>query len=435
VSTAPSPTRRRLVAAGAVYASAGLGIAGTLIAYRVLGPTAGGSFALVIGVVQFISLLIELTSDEALVKFGFRYSAREDWARFHRVVRVTFAFELASSFVAAALIVAYAPFAGSIFNQAGSLTVPVLLAAPLPFLQSMESMGAQLLILRGRYDLRGLFLVYSMALRLVGLGLGARDGVTTAIAGLLAAQAVTSVSILAVGVVGLRRFPTAGAGRLGEDRGPFLRFIFQSSADTALDAFRTWIAPLALGVVRTATDVGLFRGAQSPQQGLAILSAPLRLILLTEQTRDWEHGRPEVVVATLRRYTAGAAVIVAIALVPGLLVMPWLVRLLLGDAYAPATNAARLILCAAAIQLVLGWTKSFPVTIGRPTLRIVGHAVEAAVLLPLILLFGDLWGVTGAGLAVLCSAIAFGAAWGVLVLRLRNEHRAAVARGSEGYFA
>ena len=211
--------------------------------------------------------------------------------------------------------------------------------------------------------------------------------------------------------------------------------MFQSSADTALDAFRTWIAPLALGLVRGATDVGLFRGAQSPQQGLAILSAPLRLILLTEQTRDWEHGRPEVVVATLRRYTAGAALIVAVALVPGLLVMPWLVRLLLGDAYAPATNAARLILVAAAIQLVLGWTKSFPVTIGRPTLRIVAHAVEAAVLLPLILLFGDLWGVTGAGLAVLVSSIAFGATWGVLILRLRSEHRDAVARGSEGYFA
>jgi O-antigen/teichoic acid export membrane protein len=115
--------------------------------------------------------------------------------------------------------------------------------------------------------------------------------------------------------------------------------------------------------------------------------------------------------------------------------MPWLVRILLGDAYTPATDAARLILVAAAIQLVLGWTKSFPVTIGRPGLRIVAHAVEAAVLLPLILLFGDLWGVTGAGGAVLVSSLAFGATWGLLVLRLRTEHRSAVARGSEGYFA
>ena len=121
----------------------------------------------------------------------------------------------------------------------------------------------------------------------------------------------------------------------------------------------------------------------------------------------------------------GAALLVAVALLPGLLLMPWLVRLLLGDAYAPAAGAARLILVAAAIQLVLGWTKSFPVTIGRPGLRIVAHAVEAVVLLPLILLFGDLWGVTGAGGAVLVSSFAFGATWFVLVLRLRGEHRAA----------
>jgi len=125
----------------------------------------------------------------------------------------------------------------------------------------------------------------------------------------------------------------------------------------------------------------------------------------------------------------------AAVLAPALWLMPWLVRTLLGADYLPATSAARLVLVAAAIQLVFGWTKSFPVTIGRPGLRIVGHAVEAAVLLPLILVFGDLWGVTGAGAAVLVSSAAFAATWTVLVLRLRNEHREARARGSEGYFA
>jgi O-antigen/teichoic acid export membrane protein len=406
-----------------------------VVVFRVLGPTDAGRFAIVIGVVQFLALLIELTSDEALVKFGFRYVAQENWGRFHRVVRVTFTLELATSLLAGGLIVALAPFAGSIFHDAPGLETPLLLAALIPVLQSMESMGAQLLILRGRYDVRGLFLSYSMGLRLIGLALGARSGVTAAVLGMLAAQVVTTASIVGVGVGALRRFPASAPVSLAEDARPFRTFVLLSSVDTGLDAFRSWIAPLALGVVRTATAVGLFRGAQAPQSGLAVLSAPVRLILLTEQTRDWEHGRPEVVIAALRRYMLGTTLLMAVLLPPVEWAMPTFVRLLLGAKYLPATDAARLVLGAAAIQLVFGWTKSFAVTIGRPGLRIVAHAVESAVLLPLIVLLGKYWGVTGAGGAVLASSGAFACVWAVLVMRLRAAHSEALAMGSESYFA
>jgi O-antigen/teichoic acid export membrane protein len=299
----------------------------------------------------------------------------------------------------------------------------------------MESMGAQLLILRGRYDVRGLFLSYSMGLRLAGLAIGAQSGVTAAVLGMLAAQTVTTASIVGVGLGALRRFPAAPPVPLAEDARPFRTFILLSSVDTGLDAFRSWIAPLALGVVRTATAVGLFRGAQAPQSGFAVLSAPVRLILLTEQTRDWERGRPGVVIAGLRRYVLGTTLLMAVLLPPVEWAMPTFVRLLLGARYLPATDAARLVLGAAAIQLVFGWTKSFAVTIGRPGLRIVAHAVEAAVMLPLIVVLGKHWGVTGAGGAVLASSGAFAATWIVLGLRLRASHREAIATGAESYFS
>ncbi len=427
-------TRRRLTTGVGVYASAALGILGTLIVFRVLGPRDAGRFSIVIGVVQFLSLLIELTADEALVKYGFRYAQQEDWGRFHRAVRATFTFELATAFGVAVLIVVLAPFAGTIFHDAHGLTGALLLAAPIPLLQTTESMASVLLILRGRYDIRGVFMAYGMALRLVGLALGAPHGVTGAILGLLVAQLVTTASIVGVGYASLRRFPKAAPEPLGDDLRPFMKFVLQSSLDTGLDAFRAWIAPLSLGIVGTSTEVGLFRGAQAPQYAFAVLSAPVRMILLTEQTRDWEAGRLDNVIAGLRRYVVGSAMLMAAILLPAELLMPWLVPLLLGDDYSPAVGAAQFVLAAAAIQLVFGWTKSFPVTIGRPYLRVIAHAVEVAVLLPLILVFGELWGVTGAGAAVLVSTVAFGATWVVLVLRLRRSHHEAQARGSEDYF-
>jgi O-antigen/teichoic acid export membrane protein len=96
-----------------------------------------------------------------------------------------------------------------------------------------------------------------------------------------------------------------------------------------------------------------------------------------------------------------------------------------GSEYLPAVDAARIVLVAAAILLVLGWSKSLPVTIGRPHLRIVTHGIETLVLLPLVVVLGARWGVTGAAVAILVATIAFALAWTVVLVRLREELRAA----------
>jgi O-antigen/teichoic acid export membrane protein len=70
------------------------------------------------------------------------------------------------------------------------------------------------------------------------------------------------------------------------------------------------------------------------------------------------------------------------------------------------------------------------VTIGRPRLRIVTHTLEAIVLLPLVVVLGDRNGVTGAAVAILVSTLVFAAAWVVIVVRLRDELRAARGMGA-----
>jgi O-antigen/teichoic acid export membrane protein len=413
--------RRRLLAVVGVYGSVCLGVVGALGVLRILGPTGAGKLSIILGSADFLGLLVWLTSDEVLVKYGFRYAAEENWGRFQRLVRLVFKLELGASLLAAALIAALAPLADSIFKGANGVFVPFLIAALLPPLQAVESLSAAALLLRGRHDLRGLWLTLSAALRVTGLIVGALNGLTPALIGVVAGQVVTTASILAVGLAGLRRFPSARPAPIGEDTRPIATFVLQSATYTGLIALRTWIAPLTLGIVRSTTAVGLFRAAQAPQTAFAALSAPIRLILYTEQTRDWERGRREVVLAGLRRYVLGATLLAAVGLVPCELALPWAIRVVLGARYTPAVGAARLVLGAAAIHLVLGWTKSFPVTIGRPGLRVVAHGIETAVLLPLIIVFGKLWGVTGAGGAVLVSAVAFAATWSVLIIRLRGE--------------
>ena len=410
---------RRSATALGIYGSTALGILGSIVVLRILGPTSAGRFSLAIGTAAFFQLLLELTGDEALVKYGFRYAEQEDWGRFHRLLRVTFGLEAAAALAATLIVVLLAPFADSIFNTTGMLE-PMLIAACLPLLQAAESMGAAMLILRSRYDIRGALLTLATGLRLIAIVIAAPHGVNATVFAIVVAQLLTSVCVVAIGINAVRRFPRVAPSGLGDDRSPVMRFVLQSSIGTGLVSLRGWLAPLALGVVTNPTEVGYFRAAQAPQQGFAALSSPVRLILLTEQTRDWERGRTEVVWEGVRRYLRGATALMLVALVPLELAMGWLVRFFLGDQYAPAIPAARIILVAAAIQVVFGWSKSFPVSIGRPGLRIVASGIEAAVMLPLILVFGSLWGATGAAAAVVVSSVAFAITWVVILIRLQR---------------
>ena len=90
--------RRRLAAFAGVYGSVVLGVLASIVALRVLGPPGGGRFTIVIGLVDFLALIVWLTSDDALVKYGFRYAANGDWGRFHRLVRLAFVCEVAAAF-------------------------------------------------------------------------------------------------------------------------------------------------------------------------------------------------------------------------------------------------------------------------------------------------------------------------------------------------
>jgi len=406
--------RRSLTAVG-IYSSVAFGFLGTVVATRELSLRTFGDYATVLFVTGFLQGFFDLTVEEVLVKYGFRYSTREDWARLRRLFGSAMRFKLAGSAVGALGLV--------VFSQIASprLEIPCLLAAGIPIGQSFEGLAGSMLYLRGRYDIRSLLLAWSMALRLAGIAVGAHFGLAEAVAGVLVAQVVSTASVGLVGLLAFRRFPSAPSRPLGDDRREIVSFVIQSSAATGVLSLRGGLAPLLLGAVTNTTQVGLFRVAQAPQSGFLALSAPARMVLLTEQTRDWEKGRQSNVLRGVRRYSVVAFGIGVVAVPPLLIWIPDLIRLVNGPEYVGASDAARLFVAAAAVQLVVGWTKSFPVTIGRPGLRILTHGIETIVVLPLVLVLGVLWGATGAAGAVLAGTCAFALVWVFVFARIRPE--------------
>jgi O-antigen/teichoic acid export membrane protein len=417
---------RRSAAAGGTYASAALGFGATVVALHVFSTETFGRYALVLAATAFAQSLLDLTVEEALVKFGFRFTTREDWGRLRRLFESAIAFKLAGGVLATGLLLALAPAANSLLHKSG-LTTPLLIGAFIPLAQCTENVGGVAIVLRGRYDIRAFFLFVSMALRFTAIAVAAPHGLSATIAAMVAAQAVATTAISVAGWIAYRRFPQHASVPLGEERRDILSFVGQSSVATAVISLTAPLSLLVLGRVASTRQVAFFRAAVAPQQAFAVVSAPARLILLTEQTRDWERGTRDVVFSGIRRYMLGMAALAAVILPPLLVFTPELARLLFSAKNVGAVDATRIVIVAGALRMVYGWTKSFPVSIGRPALRIWTHGLEMLVLVPLVGVLGSKWGATGAAAAVLVSSVVFCFYWTFLFLRIRREPRPAGA--------
>ena len=420
---------RRSATAFWAYVATALGFFTTVVATHELGQGAFAKFAAVFAATTFFQVLFDLTFEEALVKYGFRYTESQRWGRLRRLFQLALGFKMLGGVIAALALMALAPFLGSIWKGANGVLVPMLIAAALPVVQAPEAVAGGAIILRGRYDIRAAFLAVSMGVRLPGLAVGCLYGVTGAVIGLIVAQVVATVAICIAGTAAFRRFPSLPAEPIAEDWRGLRTFLAQSTVASSLASGRASLATALFPTVAPLSETGYFAIAQAPATGFAALSGPVRLVLLTEQTRDFEAGRHGRVYAMLRRYIVGTSLLMA-ATVP---FFWWLMPFLMGLAYGPdfrahAATAARLVLIAAALRLIWGWTKSFPVSIGRPGLRVIAQGIEIAVFVPLLLVFASRWGATGAAGAMLVSTAVFCAVWSLLLVRLHaGRHAPAVA--------
>jgi O-antigen/teichoic acid export membrane protein len=409
---------RRSATAAGIYLSVALGFLATVVAARRFGSQETfGLFAIVLAASGFFQILLDLTVEEAVVKYGFRYVAREEWGKLHELYRNALAVKLVGAVLGALALIALAPFANQLFGHPG-LQTALIISAGIPLGQAVEGLAGTALFLRSRYDIRSAFLIWAQVLRLAALFVAAPHGLDTTVAAVVLAQAVSTASVGVVGLAAFRRFPRAARVPLGSERREIAGFVVQSSAGSGVVSVRNFLTPLLLGVVANPTQVGYFRVAQAPQSGFQALSAPARMVLLTEQTREWEHGRRSVVLRGIRNYSALAALLMVVVVPPLFYFMPDLVRLVYTDKFAGAADAARVFLLAAAVQFLVGWTKSFPVTIGRPQLRWQTHGAEALVIIPLTLALGAAWGATGAAVAILAGTCLFAVLWGVIALRI-----------------
>src|SRR3954451_3889664 len=198
--------RRRAATALGVYGAAILGFLATVVAARELSKEDFARFALVFGTTTLLQTLVDLTIDEVVIKYGNRYAAREDWGRFHQLFRVGMLVKLVGG-AAGTLAVVVAAFLAPLLWKTGGLQDALLIASLAPLIPQPQGMAGAVLTLRNRYDLRGWALLWSMALRLAAVWIGAPHGLLPLFVWIVAAQAIATVSVSFVALLAYRRYP------------------------------------------------------------------------------------------------------------------------------------------------------------------------------------------------------------------------------------
>ena len=251
----------------------------------------------------FFQTLLDLTVEEALIKYGFRYATAEDWGRLRRLFVRALQLKLAGGLLAGVALLALAPFAEQIFGTEG-LALPSRARRCLPLVQAPENVA-------GTRDSAARPLRPPRRAADAVDGAPARgdrgrravrpDGDDRRDPGRAGARDRRRDRCRRGGVS-----PLPGCSRRVARR-PTARAFARSCSSRARRRGCSRCGRHSRRSCSGSSPVRCrsvcFRVAQAPQAGYAALSSPVRMIMLTEQTRDWERGEIARVLDGVRRYT------------------------------------------------------------------------------------------------------------------------------------
>ena len=383
-----------------------------VIALRVLGPRDYGVLILVHTYTITVGGIIEFPGWHAVVRYGAQAATASDQGRLVRLLRLTGGLELACGALAVAIAAMAAPYFGP---RLGWSPEAIAFATPYSFavLATIRSAPAGFLQLMGRFDLLGIHNLVSPLIRLAGavIVLGLDGGLRGfLIAWLVAALAEWAAMWLLGWLVARNRL--AGLRLLGTARGAIRenpgiwRFMIAANTDITFGEFAQRIAPLVVGWVMGPVSAAIYAVGQRATSVVAQPAGNLGQAAYAELARLIAAGGSG---AEVRAVVARSVMIALAAAVPLLLFVAYFGRSiaeLLGGAQFRAAGAIMIWLFSArTVLLIAPPATAALVAMGKPGRSVVANMLCSLGLLPLLPLLMMKFGLPGAGIHALVTAL------------------------------
>jgi O-antigen/teichoic acid export membrane protein len=384
-----------------------------VIALRVLGPRDYGVLILVHTFTITVGGIIEFPGWHAVVRYGAQAATESDRDRLVRLLRLTGGLELACGALAVATAALSAPLFGPRLGwspQALAFATPYSLAV----LATIRSAPSGYLQLMGRFDLLGAHNLVSPLIRLVGalivLALG--GGLRGFLIAWLVAALVEWAAMWLLGwmvarnhLAGISLFGTA-QGAVRENPGIW-RFMIAANIDITFGELAQRITPLAVGWILGPAAAGIYAVAHRATSVIAQPAGNLGQAAYAELAQLIAAGASGAQVCAV---VARSIAIAMAAALPLLILVAFFGRsiagMLGGSRFHEAGPIMFWLFAARTVLLVAPSATAALVALGRPGRSLLANMLCSLGLLPLLVPLMTSFGLLGAGVHALVTAIA-----------------------------
>lgn len=396
------------------YIAAGLNFATNLLAARLLGPKEYGLVALTMAYPTLLWSFVGVKSLSVTTRYVAMYRAQGENGRLRAVAGVGYALDFLVSCLTFILVAASAWWiARSFYGHPEVAWIMVVYAGTFPFtsltggswaiLQSWERFQ-QLAI----FEIFHPFLKLCLAMGLLALGFGVAGvvvgmGLAGALTGLLMAWTATRLLVKeGIGLWWKASF---------REVMPLLRELVSlfgwNYLAVTLSGVLGQVPVIMLGRLRGPEEAGWFRLATNLVVVSSYLRSSLGRVAYPVLAARWGKGERKGLMASMIRWTGRAGVPMGLLMLAVIPVLPILVPIVFGPAYAPAVPLAQVMFAGAAVSVVFFWLPSFYYAAGEIRTWTIGYTIYTLAVIGLGWFAIMRWGVIGLAALMVAGEISF----------------------------
>jgi O-antigen/teichoic acid export membrane protein len=345
--------------------SAALNLAQGILVARWLNPELYGVAGLVMLYPTFVYAVVDARAAVAAVKYFGEYVALGKRERALAICKLTYAADLAAACVAFLIVVIGAPAAARLLVHDPQVDGLIILygAALLP--RALAGTSNALLVALDRSPWIALIEAGTSALRVmlaIGLVLGGWQVMGVIWANAIAAAAMGLIYGWVTWVLIRRAYGSSIlTGRLhalkGERR-QILEFFTYNNLNAFVTIMSQHLDSILLGYFRGPTEVGYYRLAKNLSGVVGYVKVPLFAVSYAQLARIWSLGQRQAFRQRARELAQHIGIPLAVAVLIGAGVVPWVVPLLVGESYTPAIGATQILFVGAAVSIPFLWQRA-----------------------------------------------------------------------------
>jgi O-antigen/teichoic acid export membrane protein len=353
----------------------------TILVARWLGPYAAGVVALILAYPSVVFAVFEPQSSQAGIRYLGEFRTRGEDSRSLAMVRLGYLVDSSLGGLAFLFVVATAAFAqANVVGASGTASLLIVYSAS-SALHTSVATSRSVMLTAGRFRAlaweRAVTTVAGNALSVAFVALGWR--VAGAIWGVAIGIAVEAVVLFVLTQRTTRDWGGAWwrtrGEVLGERRGEIIRFIAYSDAEGLVTLVTRRLDVVLLGFLRGPVDAGYYRIARALSALPGHLAWPLESTVYQRLAAIGASEGETAVLAKGRRYALYAGVPLGLGLLATIPLIPFAIRITVGDAYAPAIPATQVLMAGSAVSLAAFWMRPLMLTLGYQRFWVANSAV------------------------------------------------------------